>query len=107
MVYLDEHIDSFVVEGCLKFDLSVTPNDPKMTPPQIPEHLKEPLAKDLFTQVSSKSIELCTWKALKGAISDSLGLRKIFKPFRNKEKYLFIKTCTTFPQQNRIKNGFL
>ena len=63
MVGLDQHIGivSFVVEGFLKFDLStVTLNDPKMTSDQkLLNALKEPLAKDLFTQVSSKSIESC------------------------------------------------
>ena len=36
---------------------------------------------------------------LKGTISDSLGLRKIFKPFRNKETYLSITTWTIFSQK--------
>ena len=39
---------------------------------------------------------------LKGIISDSLRLRKIFKPFRNTEKYLSITICTIFPQKNHI-----
>ena len=37
---------------------------------------------------------------IKGTISNSLGLRKIFKPFRNKERYLSITTCTIFPQKS-------
>ena len=44
---------------------TVTPNDPKMTSDQkflnIP---KESLAKDFFTQVSSKSIESCRWQSV-------------------------------------------
>ena len=39
-------------------------------------------------------------KLFKGTISDSLGLRKIFKLFRNKEKYLSITTWTIFPQKS-------
>ena len=39
---------------------------------------------------------------VKGTISDSLRLRKIFKPFRNKDKYLSITTCTIFTLKNHI-----
>ena len=55
------HSQFFFVAGCIKFDLStVTCNDPKMTFEQkFQNTLKEPPANDLFTQVSSKSIELC------------------------------------------------
>ena len=37
---------------------------------------------------------------IKGTISDNLSLRKIFKPFRNKEKYLSITTYTIFLKQS-------
>ena len=41
------------------------PNDPKMTSDQkLLNTLKEPLAKNLFTQISSKSIELCRRKSI-------------------------------------------
>ena len=44
---------------------TVTPNDPKMTSDQkFLNTPKEPLAKDLFTQVSSKSIESCRWRSV-------------------------------------------
>ena len=62
MVDLDQHTDivRFVVEGCLKFDLQLWPQNDLGS--KIPGHLKEPMAKDLFTQVSSKSIESCRRK---------------------------------------------
>ena len=44
---------------------TVTPNDPKMTSDQkFLNTPKEPLAKDLFTQVSSKYIESCRWRSV-------------------------------------------
>ena len=43
-------------------------------------------------------IESC----IKGTISDRLRLRKIFKPFRNKEKYLSITTCNIVSKKNHI-----
>ena len=55
MAELAQHIDkvSFVVESCLKIDLStVTPNDSKMTSDQkFLKTPKEPLTKDPFTQI--------------------------------------------------------
>ena len=39
-------------------------------------------------QEISLQVFFSTVHHIKGTISDSLGLRKIFKPFRNKEKYL-------------------
>ena len=41
-------------------------------------------------------------KYVKGTINDSFGLRKIFKPFRKKEKYISITTCTIFFSKHRI-----
>ena len=38
-----------------------------------------------------------SWFNTSNNISDSLGLRKIFKPFRKKEKYLSITTCRGLP----------
>ena len=47
------------------WSFKVTPNNPKMTfNKKFLNTLKEPLAKDLVTQVSSKSIELCRWRSV-------------------------------------------
>ena len=66
MVDINQHTGmvSFVVEGCLKFDLStVTPkkktNKQTNKTKQNKNTPKKLLAEDLFTHVSSKSIELC------------------------------------------------
>ena len=81
MVDLDQHIDivSFVVEGCFKFHLStVTPNDPKMTSDQkFLNTPKKSLPNDLFTQVSSMSIELGSYHFLpnRGAMKKLMGHR--------------------------------
>ena len=68
MVDLNQHIDivSFVEKRLFKiWPFNSDPNDPKMTSDQkLLNTLKEPLAKNLFTQVSSKSIELCRQKSI-------------------------------------------
>ena len=68
IIDIDQHtaMVSFVVEGCLKFDRStVTPNDQQVAFHQkFVNTPKGPLAKDLFTQVSSKSVEFCTRRSV-------------------------------------------
>ena len=61
----------------------------------------------LCTVTISQVQKLMLWGCFKGTISDSLRLRKIFKPFRNKEKYLSITPCTIFPQNIAYKRLFI
>ena len=86
--------------NCNYFDWCQKTNTPNWSPmPQINDSGFHPIICSTCINIIVCDTPFLYWpqeRIIKGIISDSLRLRKIFKPFRNKEKYLSITTCIIF-----------